>query len=81
MSDIKHSSKANRLKKGIYRHYKNKMYEVIGVSFHSESLEELVIYRAMYGEKFLWARPLKMFIENVEVDGKKMKRFTFMSEK
>jgi len=60
---------------GKYKHYKGNMYEVIGVAKHSETLEELVVYRALYGENELWIRPLKMFLEKVEVEGKKVKRF------
>lgn len=56
------------------------MYEVIGVSKHSETLEKLVVYRALYGENELWVRPLKMFLEEVEVDGKKVPRFEFMGK-
>jgi hypothetical protein len=54
------------------------MYEVIGVAKHSETLEELVIYCAMYGENALWARPINMFSEEVEVNGKKVLRFEFI---
>lgn len=67
---------------GKYKHYKGKLYEVIGISRHSESLEELVVYKALYqpeGEN-LWVRPLKMFMEEVEADGKKMPRFEFLGE-
>ncbi|MDD4995534.1 MAG: DUF1653 domain-containing protein [Patescibacteria group bacterium] len=64
------------LKLGKYRHYKGKEYEVIGVAKHSETLEELVVYRAFYGEGQIWVRPLKMFLEEVEVDGKKIPRFS-----
>jgi len=63
------------LQLGKYRHYKGNMYEVIGVAKHSETLEELVIYKALYGKNELWARPIKMFFDEVEVDGKKVPRF------
>ena len=63
---------------GLYRHYKGKDYTVIGVSRHSETEEELVVYRPEYGERALWVRPLKMFTEMVEVEGKKMPRFEFI---
>lgn len=66
----------NMLKLGKYRHYKGKEYEVIGVAKHSETLEELVVYRALYDEGQIWVRPLKMFLEKVEVDGKKIPRFS-----
>ncbi len=67
------------MKTGTYKHYKGKLYEVIGVAKHSETLEELVVYKALYqpeGEN-LWVRPLKMFMEEVEVNGKKMPRFEY----
>ena len=63
---------------GKYRHFKGKEYEVIGVAKHSESLEEMVIYRALYGEGGLWARPASMWDEEVEKEGKMYKRFTFI---
>ncbi|MBI2175808.1 DUF1653 domain-containing protein [Candidatus Woesearchaeota archaeon] len=63
------------VKTGRYRHYKGNEYEVIGVAKHSETLEELVVYRALYGDHALWVRPKKMFSEMVEVDGKKVPRF------
>jgi hypothetical protein len=59
-----------------YKHYKGREYEVIGLAKHSETLEELVVYRALYGEGQIWVRPLKMFLEEVEVDGKKIPRFS-----
>ncbi len=68
------------IKLGKYRHYKGKEYKVIGVARHSETLEELVIYRALYGNFDLWARPLKMFLEDVKVDGKKMTRFEYLDD-
>ncbi len=68
------------IKLGRYRHFKGKEYEVIGVARHSETLENMVVYRAMYGEKALWVRPASMWNETVEQDGKKVKRFIFMGE-
>jgi cyclomaltodextrinase / maltogenic alpha-amylase / neopullulanase len=70
------------LKLGKYKHYKGKEYEVVGIARHSETLEELVVYKALYqndGEN-LWVRPLKMFIEEVEIEGKKMSRFEFLGK-
>jgi cyclomaltodextrinase / maltogenic alpha-amylase / neopullulanase len=63
------------LKLGVYKHFKGKEYEVIGMAKHSETLEEMVVYRALYGEGELWVRPLKNFIENVTVEGKTVPRF------
>lgn len=60
---------------GRYRHFKGNEYEVLGVGHHSETLEELVVYRALYGERKLWVRPLSSFLESVERDGKKVHRF------
>ena len=63
---------------GLYKHYKGNIYEVIGVAKHSETQEEMVVYKATYqseGEN-LWVRPLKMFIETVIIDGVEQKRFT-----
>lgn len=67
----------NKLKLGKYRHFKGKKYEVVGVAKHSETLEEIVVYRALYGKKQIWVRPLKMFLEKVEIDGKKVPRFKY----
>ena len=69
-----------KLKPGKYRHYKGKLYEVIGVGRHSETKEELVFYRALYedkefGNNALWARPLGMFLNKVVVDGRQVSRF------
>jgi Protein of unknown function (DUF1653) len=63
---------------GRYRHYKGNEYEVIGVARHSETLEELVVYRALYGDHGLWVRPRAMFLEKVEVAGKRVPRFRFV---
>ncbi|HTK33049.1 MAG TPA: DUF1653 domain-containing protein [Candidatus Paceibacterota bacterium] len=66
------------LKLGRYKHYKGNEYEVIGVARHSETLEDMVVYQAQYGDKETWVRPFKMFTEDVEVNGKKIPRFTFI---
>lgn len=58
-----------------YRHYKGKEYEVIGIAKHSETLEEFVVYKALYGKNQLWIRPKKMFFEKVIVDGENRPRF------
>ena len=60
---------------GLYRHYKNLLYEVIGTVRHSETLEPMTLYRALYGEKGMWVRPAAMFNEDVLVDGVKQPRF------
>ncbi len=66
------------MKTGKYRHYKGNEYEVLGVATHSETLEKMVVYRALYGENEIWVRPLYMWDEEVEVDGKTVKRFEFI---
>jgi len=68
------------IKLGKYKHYKGKEYEVIGVAKHSETLEEMVVYRALYGNHDLWVRPLSMFAEEVEVGEKKVLRFEYVDE-
>lgn len=60
---------------GIYRHYKGPLYEVLGGAQHSETEERLVVYRALYGDYGLWVRPLAMFNETVEKDGRQQPRF------
>lgn len=69
------------MKKGIYRHYKGNEYELVDVAVHSETLEEMVVYRALYGEHRLWVRPAKMWEEEVVADGKKVKRFEYCKDK
>ena len=63
------------IKPGRYRHFKGNEYEVIGTARHSETLEELVVYRALYGEYGLWVRPAAMWTETVERDGYRGPRF------
>lgn len=70
----------NKIKLGEYEHYKGKRYQVIGIAKHSETLEEMVVYRALYGQGELWVRPLKMFLEEVEVNEKKIPRFKYITK-
>lgn len=65
---------------GRYRHYKGNFYQVLGVARHSETLEDHVVYQALYGERGLWIRPLTMFIETLVVDGRPQPRFAKVSE-
>lgn len=65
---------------GRYRHFKGMEYEVLGVARHSETLEEMVVYRALYGEGDIWVRPACMWRETVERDGKVMPRFIRIEE-
>ncbi|KPU82752.1 hypothetical protein JI57_03395 [Psychromonas sp. PRT-SC03] len=60
---------------GKYQHYKGNFYQVENIVTHSETQEKMVVYRPLYGAQDLWVRPLSMFIENVEVDGKLQPRF------
>ena len=60
---------------GIYRHYKGNLYQVLHTAQHSETEEMLVVYRCLYGEYGVWVRPLSMFSETVEVEGKQVPRF------
>ena len=60
---------------GIYRHYKGSLYQVLHVANHSETEEELVVYRCLYGEYGVWVRPLAMFTETIEVNDKELPRF------
>ena len=68
------------LKPGKYRHFKGNEYEVIGTANHSETMEEMVVYRALYGEFGLWVRPASMWEETVERDGKTYQRFTYIGD-
>ena len=68
------------IRPGRYRHFKGKEYEVLGLARHSETEEELVVYRALYGERGLWVRPASMWNDTVERDGKSFSRFTYIEE-
>ena len=65
-------------KKGIYEHYKGNRYELLYVANHSETLEKMVVYKALYGEGEIWVRPAHMWNETVNVNGKEVERFKFV---
>ena len=60
---------------GIYRHYKGNNYKLLAVATHSETLEKMAVYQALYGERGIWVRPLAMCMETIEKDGQSLKRF------
>ena len=81
---MEETEETKKVKSGKYKHYKGKFYKVLGVAHHSETLEELVVYQALYdseefGNNSLWVRPLEMFKENITLDGKEVPRFEFVS--
>lgn len=65
---------------GKYRHFKGNMYELIEIAHHSETQEPMAVYRALYGEMGLWVRPLPMFLETIERDGKELPRFQYVGQ-
>lgn len=80
--ELLHLSEEQRLSSSVqpgrYRHYKGCEYHVLGIARHSESEEELVVYRALYGDFGLWVRPLAMFLEPVTIDGRQLPRFALL---
>lgn len=68
------------IKYGKYRHFKGKKYEVICTAKHSETLDEMVVYRALYGDGEVWVRPASMWNDEIEKDGIRIKRFTYIGE-
>ncbi|WP_288527455.1 DUF1653 domain-containing protein [uncultured Eubacterium sp.] len=68
------------IKLGKYRHFKGNEYEVIAIAKHSETLEETVVYKALYGDGDIWVRPAKMWDETIERDGKTFKRFEYIGD-
>ncbi len=70
----------NEIKIGKYRHFKGNEYEVIAVAKHSETTEDMVVYKALYGEGGLWVRPAEMWNETVERNGKVFRRFEYIGE-
>ena len=69
-----------QIRPGRWRHFKGMEYQVMGVAKHSETLEEMVVYRALYGEGGIWVRPANMWDETVEREGKSFKRFTYIGD-
>ena len=70
----------NEIKLGKYRHFKGNEYEVLGIAKHSETLEPMVVYKALYGDGGLWVRPAAMWDETITRDGKTFKRFQYIGE-
>ena len=70
----------NLIKKGVYRHFKGNLYEVIGLAYDSEDMSVKVVYRALYGEGALWVRDARMWLEQVEREGVVRARFEFVGE-
>ena len=68
------------IQKGIYKHFKGNLYKVLFCALHSETLEEMVVYQALYGEEGYWVRPAAMFLETVTENGEEKPRFTFVGE-
>lgn len=68
------------IKPGIYEHYKGNRYELIAIANHSETLEKMVVYKALYGDEEYWVRPLSMWEELVEVNGEQVSRFRYIEE-
>ena len=69
------------MKKGIYKHFKGNEYELICIANHSETLQKMVVYKALYGNNDIWVRPIEMWNEEVEFNGETVKRFTFARDK
>lgn len=68
------------VKIGKYRHFKGNEYEVLYIATHSETMEKMVVYRALYGERGVWVRPLSMWNEEITRGGKTFKRFEYIDE-
>ena len=69
-----------KIKLGRYRHFKGNEYQVLAIAKHSETLEEMVVYQALYGERGIWVRPASMWLETVERDKESFQRFTYMGD-
>ena len=70
----------NEIRPGLYRHFKGNEYRVLYTATHSETLEPMVVYQALYGQRGIWVRPAAMWNETVERDGKTYRRFTYLGE-
>lgn len=68
------------IKLGRYRHFKGKEYEVLAIAKHSETLQDMVVYKCLYGDYGIWVRPLSMFEESITRDGKTYRRFEYIDE-
>lgn len=68
------------MKQGIYKHYKGNLYELLFIAKHSETLEKMVVYKALYGDGDVWVRPYIMWNEEIKVNGKAVKRFEYVGE-
>ena len=68
------------MKRGVYRHFKGNLYQLLDFARHSETGEKMVIYRALYGERGLWVRPAAMWDEVIERDGRQYRRFTYVAD-
>ena len=68
------------MKRGVYRHFKGNLYQLLDVARHSETGEKMVIYRALYGERGRWVRPAAMWDEVIERDGRQYQRFTYVAD-
>jgi hypothetical protein len=79
MNRVELSEKAKKIKLGHYQNWQNKNYKVLGVAVHTENLEEMVVYQALYGDKIIWVRPIDMFLgEKTLESGEKVSRFRFI---
>jgi len=78
--DSNNDGRPNTVRQGRYRHYKGNDYIVLGIARHSETEEQLVVYRQDYGDHELWVRPKQMFLETVEIDGEQVARFQFVQK-
>ena len=79
-SEERYTDMNNEIKMGKYRHYKGNEYEVLGLAKHSETLEAMVVYKALYGDNQVWVRPLCMWNEVVTVNGVDVLRFTYIGK-
>lgn len=70
----------NSIKKGVYKHFKGNNYRLIEIATHSESLEKMVVYQALYGNYSFWVRPLSMFFEKVQIKGQWVQRFEYIGD-
>ena len=69
-----------KLEVGFYQHFKGSLYQVLHLATHSETEEQLVVYQTLYGDFSIWCRPLSMFDETIERDGKLIKRFSYLGK-